>query len=106
MRIFISTGEVSGDLQGSLLIVAMKRQAAAAGLQLEIVALGGERMAEAGATILGDTSGIGSMGLVESLPYILPTLRVQRRAIAFLKQNPPDLVVLERSPFSNKIHLT
>jgi lipid-A-disaccharide synthase len=94
MRIFISTGEVSGDLQGSLLIVAMKRQAAAAGLQLEIVALGGERMAEAGATILGDTSSIGSMGLVESLPYILPTLRVQRRAIAFLKQNPPDLVVL------------
>ncbi len=94
MRIFISTGEVSGDLQGSLLILAMKRQAAAAGLQLEIVALGGERMAEAGATILGDTSGIGSMGLIESVPYILPTLKVQRRAIAFLKQNPPDLVVL------------
>ncbi|WGV24251.1 lipid-A-disaccharide synthase [Halotia branconii] len=92
MRIFISTGEVSGDLQGSMLIAAMKRQAA--DLQLEIVALGGERMAEAGATILGDTSGIGSMGLIESLPYILPTLRVQRRAIAFLKQNPPDLVVL------------
>ncbi|MEA5507126.1 lipid-A-disaccharide synthase [Halotia wernerae UHCC 0503] len=94
MRIFISTGEVSGDLQGSLLIAAMKRQAATAGLPLEIVALGGERMAEAGATILGDTSGIGSMGLIESVPYILPTLRLQRRAIAFLKQNPPDLVVL------------
>ncbi|MBH8561179.1 lipid-A-disaccharide synthase [Nostoc sp. CENA67] len=92
MRIFISTGEVSGDLQGSLLIEAIKRQAA--GLQLEIVALGGEKMAEAGATILGNTSGIGSMGLIESLPYILPTLWVQRQAIAYLKQNPPDLVVL------------
>ncbi|BAZ52656.1 lipid-A-disaccharide synthase [Nostoc sp. NIES-4103] len=92
MRIFISTGEVSGDLQGSLLITAIKRQAA--GLQLEIVALGGEKMAEAGATILGNTSGIGSMGLIESLPYILPTLWVQRQAIAYLKQNPPDLVVL------------
>ncbi|MFN6569627.1 lipid-A-disaccharide synthase [Dendronalium sp. ChiSLP03b] len=93
MRIFISTGEVSGDLQGSLLITAMKRQAAAS-LQLEIVALGGEKMAESGATILGNTSGIGSMGLIESLPYILPTLQVQRQAIAYLKQNPPDLVVL------------
>lgn len=92
MRIFISTGEVSGDLQGSLLIAAMKRQAV--GLQLEIVALGGEKMAEAGAIILGNTSGIGSMGLIESLPYILPTLQVQRQAIAYLKQNPPDLVVL------------
>ncbi|BBD61175.1 lipid-A-disaccharide synthase [Nostoc sp. HK-01] len=94
MRIFISTGEVSGDLQGSLLITAMQRQAAAAGWKLEIVALGGEKMAKAGATILGNTSGIGSMGLLESLPYIVPTLLVQRKAIAYLKQNPPDLVVL------------
>ncbi|UKP00662.1 lipid-A-disaccharide synthase [Nostoc sp. UHCC 0870] len=94
MRIFISTGEVSGDLQGSLLIAAMKRQAMAAGLELEIVALGGDKMAEAGAKILGNTSGIGSMGILESLPYVLPTLMVQRRAIAYLKQYPPDLVVL------------
>ena len=49
------------------------------------MALGGEKMAEAGATILGNTSGIGSMGLIESLPYILPTLQVQRQAIAYLK---------------------
>ncbi|MFM6001623.1 MAG: lipid-A-disaccharide synthase [Dolichospermum sp.] len=94
MRIFISTGEVSGDLQGSLLIAALQRQAVAAGLTLEIVALGGEKMAQAGAKILGDTSGIGSMGLIESLPYVIPTLRVQRSAIAYLKENPPDLVVL------------
>lgn len=94
MRIFISTGEVSGDLQGSLLIAALQRQAVAAGLELEIVALGGDKMAEAGAKILGNTSGIGSMGILESLPYVLPTLIVQRRAIAYLKQHPPDLVVL------------
>ncbi len=94
MRIFISTGEVSGDLQGSLLIAALHRQAIAAGLTLEIVALGGEKMAQAGATILGNTSGIGSMGLIESLPYVIPTLRVQRQAIAYLEKHPPDLVVL------------
>jgi lipid-A-disaccharide synthase len=94
MRIFISTGEVSGDLQGSLLIAALKRQAVTAGLELEIVALGGEKMAAAGATILGDTSHIGSMGLLESLPYVVPTLLVQKKAIAYLKQNPPDLVLL------------
>lgn len=94
MRIFISTGEVSGDLQGSLLIAALQRQAVAVGLTLEIVALGGEKMAQAGAKILGNTSGIGSMGLIESLPYVIPTLRVQRSAIAYLKENPPDLVVL------------
>jgi lipid-A-disaccharide synthase len=94
MRIFISTGEVSGDLQGSLLITALKRQAVAIGLELEIVALGGEKMVEAGAILLGNTSSIGSMGILEGLPYILPTLQVQRQAIASLKRNPPDLVVL------------
>ncbi|MBW4596022.1 MAG: lipid-A-disaccharide synthase [Brasilonema angustatum HA4187-MV1] len=94
MRIFISTGEVSGDLQGSLLITALKRQAAAAGLDLEIVALGGEKMASVGATLIGNTSEIGSVGILESLPYVLPTLQMQQRAIAYLKQNSPDLVIL------------
>jgi len=94
MRIFISTGEVSGDLQGALLIEAMKRQAAAAGWQLEIVALGGAKMAAAGATLLGNTSSIGAIGILEALPFVLPTLQMQQRAIATLRQQPPDLVVL------------
>ncbi|HEY9652590.1 MAG TPA: lipid-A-disaccharide synthase, partial [Coleofasciculaceae cyanobacterium] len=92
--IFISTGEVSGDLQGSLLIDALKRQAKATGLDLEIVALGGEKMAKAGAKLLGDTTGIGSVGILESLPFVLPTLQIQRRAKQYLRQHPPDLVVL------------
>lgn len=92
--IFISTGEVSGDLQGALLIEALKRQAAATGLELEIVALGGDRMATAGATLLGNTTGIGSVGILESLPFVLPTLKIQRLAKQYLQQHPPDLVVL------------
>jgi lipid-A-disaccharide synthase len=94
MRIFISTGEVSGDLQGALLIEALKRQAAAQDIALEIVALGGDRMALAGATLLGNTAGIGSVGLFESLPFVLPTLQIQRRAKQYLRHNPPDLLVL------------
>ncbi len=92
--IFISTGEVSGDLQGALLIDGLKRQAQATGLELEIVALGGSRMAKAGATLLGDTTAIGSMGLIESLPFVLPTLAIQRRAKQYLRQELPDVVVL------------
>jgi lipid-A-disaccharide synthase len=93
-RIFISTGEVSGDLQGALLIEALKRQAKAAGVRLEITALGGDRMAAAGATLLGHTSAIGSVGIFEALPYIIPTLLIQRRTKRYLKQHPPDIVVL------------
>jgi lipid-A-disaccharide synthase len=93
-RIFISTGEVSGDLQGSLLIKALQQQANAQGITLEILALGGDRMAAAGATLLGNTSAIGSVGIFEALPYVLPTLRIQQRTKRYMQQHPPDLVVL------------
>jgi lipid-A-disaccharide synthase len=93
-RIFISTGEVSGDLQGALLIQALKRQAESQGIELEILALGGDRMASAGATLLAHTSEIGSMGILESLPFVFPTLTIQNQAKAHLKQSPPDVVVL------------
>ncbi|WP_088891003.1 lipid-A-disaccharide synthase [Leptolyngbya ohadii] len=93
-RIFISTGEVSGDLQGSLLVEALYRQANLAGIDLEIVAAGGDRMAQAGAKLLADTTAIGSIGLVESVRYVLPTILVQRRLKQWLRQNPPDLVVM------------
>ena len=93
-KIFISTGEVSGDLQGALLISALKRQAAKTGMELEIVALGGERMARAGATLLANTARIGSVGLVESLPYLGLTLQTQQKAKKYLRENPPELTVL------------
>lgn len=92
--IFISTGEVSGDLQGAMLIEALKRQASHQGLDLNIVALGGEKMGLSGAKLLGNTTGIGSVGLLESLPFVLPTLTIQYRTKQYLQQNPPDLVVL------------
>lgn len=90
----MSTGEVSGDLQGSLLIGALRRVAAAQGLALRVSALGGPRMAAAGASLLADTSAIGSIGLWESLPFVLPTLGIQRRSRQALAADPPDVVVL------------
>jgi lipid-A-disaccharide synthase len=88
-KIFISTGEVSGDLHGSYLIRALL----ALDPSLEITALGGRRMAEAGAQLIADTGAISSIGVVEHLPYVIPTLKVQRLAKKFLRQDPPDLVV-------------
>jgi len=93
-RILISTGEVSGDLQGATLVAALHRQAAARGWTLDIVALGGERMAQAGATLWGNTTNIGSVGIFEALPYLLPTLMLQRRVKRRLQAYPPDLAVL------------
>ncbi len=93
-RIFISTGEVSGDWHGAILIEALRERAALKGIELEIIGLGGDRMEAAGAKLLGNTVGIGSIGAIEALPYILPTIRLQENAKKSLKKSPPDVAVL------------
>ena len=94
MKLLISTGEVSGDLQGSLLINALKTNAEKRKIELEIIALGGERMKEAGAKLISNTSSIGAIGFLEALPYVLPTLNAQSKIDNYLSSSPPDAIVL------------
>ena len=94
MRLLISTGEVSGDLQGSYLVEALKREASSRGLDLQIFALGGHRMKLAGANLIVDTSAIGAIGFWEAIPFVLPTLRAQSLVDEVLEKYHPDAVVL------------
>ena len=50
-KIFISTGEVSGDLHGSLLANALFNEAKKRSLNLDVYGLGGERMRKEGVKI-------------------------------------------------------
>jgi lipid-A-disaccharide synthase len=93
-RLFIHTGEVSGDLQGGLLAQGLHRVAQEQGISLELWGMGGDRMAAAGVRLLGRTVEIGSIGVWESLPYVLPSLKLQRQAQQYLRQHPPDAVIL------------
>jgi lipid-A-disaccharide synthase len=94
VRLLVSTGEVSGDLQGSLLVKALFDEARARGLDLEVLALGGERMQRNGAQLIADTAAMGAIGLLEALPFVLPTLQLQQRLRRALEVTPPDAVVL------------
>ncbi len=94
MRLLISTGEVSGDLQGSFLVKALKEEALNRSIELEIIALGGCRMKSAGAELIADTSSIGAIGFWEAIPFVIPTLKVQSLVDELLKTDPPDVVVL------------
>lgn len=94
MRLFISTGEVSGDLQGGLLVKSLYRLANRFNISLQIEGLGGRKMKQAGANILYDTTAIGSVGLWESIPFILPTWWVQQKTIKYLQANPPSAIIL------------
>ncbi len=94
MRIFISTGEVSGDLQGALLASALTRQAQKQGLDLTMVGLGGDRMAAAGVDLVAHTTAISGFGILESLPVVLPAVQARRKAEQDIQDYPPDLLIL------------
>ena len=54
-KIFISTGEVSGDLHGSFLARALIEESEKRSIPIEIFGLGGERMRESGVNTVSYT---------------------------------------------------
>ena len=93
-KIFLSTGEVSGDLHGSLLANALFSEAEKRLIDLEIYGLGGERMRKEGVKILQDTTSISAIGIWEALPLVIPTLKVQKRFYKSIKNYSPHCLVL------------
>ena len=96
-RIFFSAGESSGDIHGANLIRALREEDPA----LICEGLGGHRMAEAGMELRHDLAERGIMGFVEiirAFPYVR---RVFNETVAYLRQTPPDLVVVIDYPGFN-----
>ena len=93
-KIFISTGEVSGDLHGSLLANALFNEAEKRQVDLEICGLGGERMRKEGVKILQDTTSLSAIGIWEALPLIIPTIQIQKKFYKSLKNLSPNCLVL------------
>ena len=93
-KIFISTGEVSGDLHGGLLANALFNEAEKRSIDLEICGLGGERMRKEGVKILQDTTSISAIGVWEALPLLIPTIKIQKKFYKSLKNLSPNCLVL------------
>ena len=93
-KIFISTGEVSGDLHGGLLATAIFNEAKRRSIDIEILGLGGERMERAGVNIFHNTTSISSIGIWEALPLVLPTLKIQKNFYKKLISSKPNCLIL------------
>jgi len=93
-KIFISTGEVSGDLHGSLLAKELFEESSKRSIDLEIYGLGGEKMREAGVEIIKDTTPISAIGIWEAVPLILPMIRIQKQFLNLLITESPNCLVL------------
>lgn len=89
-RILVSTGDVMGDLHAAALTRELLSLARTAGVHLEVLALGGTSVQAAGAQLIGDNSGLSSIGFLEALPLVWPTLGLLRAAKEYLRAHPPD----------------
>ena len=93
-KIFISTGEVSGDLHGSLLSKALFDEAKKHSINLDIYGLGGEKMKNEGVKIFQDTTSISAIGIWEALPLIIPMMKVQKKFYKSIKKYQPNCLIL------------
>ena len=93
MKVFLVTGEPSGDLLGSRLMAALKKRDVS-----NFCGVGGHRMEEQGLRSLFPMSDLSLMGLAEVLPKIPLVLRRIRETIAAIRAENPDVVVTVDSP--------
>ncbi len=96
-RLFIISGEASGDLHASGLI----RELLSSRPGLQIACVGGERMASAGAYVLVPSRQLSVVGLFEVFSHLYPIVSAYRKVKRWLKENRPDLLILVDFPDFN-----
>lgn len=100
MNYYIIAGEASGDLHGSNLIKALKEKDDAANIQC----WGGDKMEEAGGTVVKHIRDLAFMGfaeVVKNLPAILRNIRFCKEDI--LRFSPDVLVLIDYPGFNLRI---
>jgi lipid-A-disaccharide synthase len=90
LRVFVSTGEASGELLAADLIAAMRAQ----GAVLDADGIGGERLEAAGVRLTQRSAGWASMGPIDALGKIPKLLAVATRTAVSIRTHPYDLIVL------------
>ena len=90
MRVFLSTGEASGELLATDLLGAMR----ARGETIEAEGIGDARMEQADVVLWHRTRGWASLGPLEALGKIPRLLAIMWGTALRLRRQPPDLIVL------------
>jgi len=85
----IVAGEASGDLLGSHLIRALKKQRP----DLEFVGIAGPKMMAEGAKTLFPIERLSVRGYVEVLRHLPGLLKIRRQLRRYFLENPPDLFI-------------
>ncbi len=98
-KIFITAGEISGDLNASHLVRAIRSMDASC----RFVGIGGRHLREAGVQLLADSTTWGSVGFFEAVaktPKVYPVLRRMKRI--FAAESPDIYIPVDYRFFSMK----
>lgn len=89
-QIFISTGEISGDLYGA----ELAKEIFAINSDIEIIGLGSNRMREVGVEIIDDLSFYSGVGIIENIRGVKPSLEIYNKLKKIFSIKKPDLIIL------------
>lgn len=95
LKVFIITGEVSGDYCGSLLVASLKRMHKGS---LDVRGVGGEYLKNVGVDSIFPVSEISVMGISEVIPKIYKISKLINFTVEEIKKFKPDIVVTIDAP--------
>lgn len=98
-RIFVSAGEVSGDIVAAKVIEAVR----AADPSAVVEGIGGPRMAGAGAALIASATHIGAVGVSEGLATAPAATRIGLAALRHCRAHRPDVALLVANDVFNVI---
>jgi lipid-A-disaccharide synthase len=96
-ELFVSAGEISGDLHGARLLQALRRRHPG----LRAFGIGGPRLEAAGLEKTADIEELSLVGIIEVLPRLRSLLRLQSETRKLLARRRPTAVLLIDSPDFN-----
>ena len=85
MRLFVSTGEASGELIAADLLGALRAR-----VPVQAEGIGDTRLEAAGVRIVQRTRGWASLGPIAALRKIVPLWLIMARTALRLRRDPPD----------------
>ena len=102
LRVYLITGEPSGDLLGSRVMRALKKQTRN---QVEFMGVGGETMHDEGLKSLFNIRDLAVMGLMEVIPSIPKILHHLNEIITDIQKKKPDIIMtIDSYSFSIRVH--
>jgi lipid-A-disaccharide synthase len=98
LKIYVTCGEASGDLQASFLVSAIKKHYPN---NVLLYGIGGKELSNLGQQQIYNITSLSVMGIIEILPKLFSILRIIRSTVRDIITIKPDIIITVDSPDLN-----